>query len=202
MLKNVEYVFLDLGRVLFHLDYSTFFENLLKFTDLPRQEVKQTMTWNGLNIDFETGSISEATYYEKISEQIEFSGTREDFFQIWCTILPPISDNIEFAKELSQKFPVAIISNTNEPHVRHMEEKADLCSFTQYQFYSCRIGFMKPRKEIFEFALNETGACPENSLFIDDRQDHIDIACELGLSAHTFPEGADLREFWNVNIAR
>ena len=74
MSRDIKHVFLDLGRVLFHLDYQEFFCHLMKYTSLPEDQVKKTMTWNGLNIEFETGSITESQYFDQMKEQIGFTG--------------------------------------------------------------------------------------------------------------------------------
>lgn len=200
MIENLESVFLDLGRVLFHLNYRETFEKIFSKSRLDQDKLKRVLTYNGLNIEFETGKITEEAFFLKMIHQAEFTGSDKEFIQPWIQILSPIKKNLEFAQELAQKYKIGIISNTNEAHLRFMEKTGGLAAFSEHRIYSCRVGYMKPRKEIYIAALSQSNAIPQRSIFLDDREENVETAQSLGFHAYLFPKGEDLRKFWNEKI--
>ncbi|MEU2394965.1 HAD family phosphatase [Streptomyces sp. NPDC007369] len=58
---------------------------------------------------------------------------------------------------------------------------------------SCRIGSAKPEPAAYEWCLRELGLPPEEVLFVDDREDNVRAARELGLRGHLFTTPNALR---------
>lgn len=54
--------------------------------------------------------------------------------------------------------------------------------------YSWRVELAKPQKEIFELAINELKAEPEEIIFIDDKVEHIRSAASLGMHTILFED--------------
>jgi putative hydrolase of the HAD superfamily len=50
-------------------------------------------------------------------------------------------------------------------------------------YFSNEIGLKKPDAEIFHFVLGREKQRPENCLFVDDREENIRVAAELGINA-------------------
>ena len=62
--------------------------------------------------------------------------------------------------------------------------------------------FMKPRREIYEAALESVDLKPEETVFIDDKEDHIISAREFRIHGFIFPVGMDLESFWNDTVLK
>jgi putative hydrolase of the HAD superfamily len=58
---------------------------------------------------------------------------------------------------------------------------------------SCRIGSTKPEPAAYEWCLRALGLPPEEVLFVDDREDNVRAAGELGLHGHLFTTPDELR---------
>ena len=60
--------------------------------------------------------------------------------------------------------------------------------------FSCKEGYRKPEKEIYEITLSRLKSQPEETLFIDDREENIRGAESLGIQAILFENNEQLKE--------
>lgn len=60
---------------------------------------------------------------------------------------------------------------------------------------SHEIGVRKPDPKIFQYFLKVTGCQPQTTLFIDDKQENIDVAQTLGFEALRYTTAQNLRDF-------
>jgi len=89
-----------------------------------------------------------------------------------------------------------LLSNTNALHVpyfvsllktQHGFEEME--SLFEKVYYSHELGMRKPDRAIYEFVLRDAGIVPEETLFIDDREENILAARELGIAGHQLLDG-------------
>jgi putative hydrolase of the HAD superfamily len=143
-----------------------------------------------VNASYEKGLISSSEFIQHYISC--FPGlTEEVFIKAWNSILIEFpAERLEFLKQLqaSGKYTLILLSNTNALHIDWV--KANIPIYEEFkscfdQFYlSHEIHHRKPNRDIFEYVLNANKLSPEETLFVDDTQDHILSAKTLGL--HTW----------------
>jgi putative hydrolase of the HAD superfamily len=69
---------------------------------------------------------------------------------------------------------------------RYMSEALGYKELFDQEFYSCRIGVMKPKESHFLAILDETGIRPGNALFLDDHRENVDSTQAVGIHAAQF----------------
>lgn len=84
---------------------------------------------------------------------------------------------------------VILVSNA-WPDTRHRIEAVGGRGVLDELVLSCEVGVAKPDPGIFEIALARSGVGPEDALFVDDMEVHVEAARELGLGAHRHTEAA------------
>ncbi|MDA0566087.1 HAD family phosphatase [Streptomonospora sp. S1-112] len=62
-------------------------------------------------------------------------------------------------------------------------------------FFSADLGRCKPEPEVYRHVLDQLGTAPERTAFVDDREENILAAKELGIVAHHYAGTADLESF-------
>ena len=98
------------------------------------------------------------------------------------------NERINLLKELSKKYRIFLLSNTNEIHYHQYNKDLidqygfDLSSLFEKAYYSHEIGMRKPDPEIFEFVLNDSKLIPAETIFIDDLNKNIDVANRMGIN--------------------
>jgi glucose-1-phosphatase len=194
MTRPVQTVIFDLGKVLLDFDWSLALDKICARSPLQRIEIVTQVTSDGSVIDYETGKISSAEFFQNQKETFQFDGSWQELSAIWCGIFVPMESNIAMARELAQRCQVGLLSNTNEAHVAHFEAKYDFLSIFPVRVYSCRVGYMKPRREIYEATATALQVDPEQTVFIDDVESNAAAAVDsMGWKAVYLRPGLDLR---------
>ena len=81
-------------------------------------------------------------------------------------------------------YKTAVLSNTEAPSVEYFRQQ-DYDMFDTVIF-SCEERMKKPELRIYQTAASRLAVPPEQIVFIDDRQEHIDGAKKAGLNAILF----------------
>ena len=87
---------------------------------------------------------------------------------------------------LKRKYPLILVSNTNEAHAEFIRAKYRIFDYFDHHVLSYRVGSLKPDMKIFEHAILASGCPPETLFFTDDREENVRAAQQLGIHSHRF----------------
>lgn len=100
---------------------------------------------------------------------------------------PEMLDMVAFLKE--NGFRTALLSNAEEPAARYCRE-LNYPMFDVFTF-SCMEQTAKPEREIYELTLRRLDVDPAETLLIDDDEDALDGAWDIGIRALLFTSAED-----------
>jgi putative hydrolase of the HAD superfamily len=83
----------------------------------------------------------------------------------------------------------AILSNMPITLRTHIDEQAPWLPKFDHRTFSCDVRMAKPRREIFEHCIAGVGVAPEETIFLDDREENTRAAAETGLHTLLFRDG-------------
>jgi putative hydrolase of the HAD superfamily len=89
--------------------------------------------------------------------------------------------------------PIALLSNIPEELAAHYERHHPWLGLFGVRAFSCRIGHAKPEPEAYAWCLRALGVEAGRVLFVDDREENVRAARELGIQGHVFTTQAALR---------
>lgn len=193
-LKNI---ILDFGGVIYRVRYMKSADALKDISTKPKLfddiDVKDILD---LPNDFERGNESPAEFRERLRRELHLIGSDIDIDMAWnAMLIGNHPDAKEFLEALKANYALALLSNTNEIHyTRFHRETEDLLELFDHVYFSHHINMRKPDKEIFKFALENSGFKAENTLFIDDTEENVLAARELGIHAIVHERNASLSE--------
>lgn len=171
----------DLGGVLYEIDYQRVTNKLSDLSpNLYFSQLKQDPIFD----DFEIGKITREEFRDGIrSLTRSFDLEDAQIDEIWNSMLIGLfPGRVELIQNLSQKYPIVLLSNANQIHYDYIiEECKPLFEPMQRVFFSFEVGMRKPHKEIFEYVLKTMNFLPEETLFIEDTIIHIEGAKKLGI---------------------
>ena len=189
----------DLGKVIFDYDvrkmpplWSAYSSNKTLFQDMESFIIKNI----NLFAKYEKGLISSLDFYKEILSLLEMKNLSfEKFSEIWNDIFTPMDDVIELVKSLSNKYELALLSNTNELHFDYLYK--DYSSFFK-NFKKLHLSYLmnlrKPDIDIYEQVIKYHNVEPQNMFFTDDNQENVDAAKKLGIKAYTFKNVMKLKQ--------
>jgi putative hydrolase of the HAD superfamily len=198
--KKITSLLFDLGNVILDLDYSktqTALDHLLTIDYDPFDKKS-----NAVFLKYGSGQISEELFLNYLIKNAKAGTQAYDLIKAWNAMLLGIrQETFDLLYDLKRDYELYIFSNTNFTHIKwlkkYLKEQYDMQDWVpeifKAAYYSHELGYRKPKPEGFLSILNNEGLTPETVLFIDDHQDFVEAAKQLGLQGLHKPEGDDLR---------
>ncbi|WP_343588782.1 HAD family phosphatase [Flavobacterium sp.] len=181
-------------------DFGDIFINLDKPATISGLQKLGMTEWNNeldqLNLSFETGSISPEEFIAGFQKQLP-NASRENILKAWNAVLADFPFyRLEFLQELSKKYRLFLLSNTDSIHINTFEEKSGVSFYKDFYncfekvYFSFDIGMRKPDPKIYQFVLDQNNLIAENTLFVDDKTENTDSATTLGIKV------------WNLQVGK
>lgn len=112
--------------------------------------------------------------------------TLDEALRVWTAIEvdPVVTELIGQLRKTGTRCCLA--SNQEEHKARYMSESLGYRDLFDKEFYSCRVGCMKPNADYFRTVIDTLGLPPSHLLFIDDREENVNAAKDLGMVGAQF----------------
>lgn len=112
----------------------------------------------------------------------------------WVKMLTLKESSVEFLKHLKQEsFKIYILSNLSEESYNFVS-KYDFFNLIDGGVYSYQLKICKPELQIYNELLTKYNLCPEETIFIDDNKDNIDVANKLKIHGVLFNDLEDTKQ--------
>lgn len=181
MALEVETVFFDWGGVIADDSGDRFLDSLEQNVGINSPE--QLQIFRALMHKSMKGEVSEEAFFGSIRQSfgdIATARVRESLEQ-WSG-LKANKDMLDLVKYTKSKgIRTAILSNIIEPTYNTINATGQYDDF-DFVVASCRVGYAKPEKEIYEIALHMLNTSAEKSIFIDDKEKNLTPARKLGFT--------------------
>ena len=181
--SNIKTLFLDIGGILLTNGWD---RNMRKKAaevfqlDYDELDERHHMTFD----TYEEGKLSMDEYLNLVVFYKERSFELNDFKKFLFEQTKPLPDMIKMFKSIAKSNPLKIgaISNEGRELTTYRVNYFGLTEFVQFFICSCFVHFRKPDKDIYLIALDVSQTKPEQSLYIDDRELHVEVAASLGMN--------------------
>ncbi|QSW87765.1 HAD family phosphatase [Flavobacterium endoglycinae] len=192
-------------------DFGDIFINLNKQGTISGLQKLGMKEWNSemdrLNLLFETGDVSYDDFIAGFQKELP-NASIEEILEAWNAVLADFpSYRLDFLKELSKKYRLFLLSNTDSIHISTFEKRSGISFYTDFYncfekvYFSFNIGLRKPDPKIYQFLLNKHNLVPENTLFVDDKTENTDSAARLGINVWNLQVGKeDVIDLYKKNI--
>ena len=192
MSRRITHLFFDLGNVLVGLRSGEKLKALAQQTGESVETFCDKIWSHKRAHDYERGHHTCDEYFALLAEDFDLSHTRQELQEAFCDIFYPLPKRVALARQLAKYYPLALISNTCASHIQHLEATYDFFPLFPHRIYSHQAGCRKPHPDIYEKALQATGATAESSLFIDDLAENLETPAKGGWKTIHLPLGTDL----------
>lgn len=145
--------------------------------------------------DLETGRLGLDEYLDRTVFCSPRTFTREEFVAFMHSRSRPHEEALELARELaaSGRYLLATLNNESRELNRYRLDTFGLRSIFRLFFSSCYLGAAKPSACLFRTVVGITQLRPEECVFIDDREQNVEVAREVGLRAVRYRGAEELR---------
>lgn len=194
MLSMIRAVISDLGRVLLWFDNNVFLRKLAARAGRSFEEVKAAVHGDlELIRRFDGGALSPAGFYERVVSLVGADVTHDEFFGMYNDIF---SLNRAVARLLARVrqagYRTLLLSNTDPERFGFVLRRfPELLIFDGYVL-SFELGLLKPDPAIYLAAARLAGCPPSECVFIDDIEENVRGAEEVGMVGVHYRPQSDL----------
>ena len=179
--KLLSVILFDLGRVILPFDIHVAASKFAKQSRISSEEIVRKIMGTPLDRAFEEGKVLPEEFYQEVKQRTGLNMAYDHFVAIWNDIFNENRKVSAIARQLKRKYAIAIISNTNILHFSFVYQKFSIVREVGHFILSYQVGVRKPDPKIYQVALEQFHARPQQVLYIDDREDFIVAGRELGL---------------------
>jgi len=192
-MARIEAVIFDLGRVIVEIDFTRSLFRLFQDFEQPSQDFIQQLMEDDLIHRYNTGQIQPWEFYEAVKEKFKLEIGFEEFKDLWCDIFLPMPGMEELIRELEGKVKLGVFSNTDPLHWHHIYDTNPIMEIFTRPTLSFEIGMQKPAAESYRYAARNVDTPVGNCFYIDDLQENVEAARQVGMRGIQFESTAQLR---------
>ena len=180
-------ILFDLGKVLVDFNFETGVQALHAACSISRNRLEEVLWDENWIRRYERGEISTSEFHAYLRETADLGMDLPDFCETWSSVfLPDLLVSEDLLLALKRKYPLILVSNTNELHIDFVRTNYRVLDYFDHHVLSYEVGSLKPDRKIFDYAIAVSGHEPEALFFTDDREENIVAARQLGMHAHQF----------------
>ncbi|HTF81244.1 MAG TPA: HAD family phosphatase [Cytophagales bacterium] len=188
-LNKFETIILDLGGVIIDISPNNVLDALerLNKTTKTRQQILDEIKSLTLIEQHEVGELTDRQFIFQLGKVIS-NDDEGAILDAWHSMLGEIpEERIAKIKELKRTHKVCLLSNTNDLHLSRIQEylhhqyNISLTELFDHVFFSQKIGFRKPSREIYAHVLSASGVKAETAVFVDDVLENAKSAEQVGI---------------------
>jgi epoxide hydrolase-like predicted phosphatase len=129
-----------------------------------------------------TGVLSETQYKARLAASLGLSAAQVDEF------LAGMGGELDaelvgYAAGLRPRYKTAILSDAIHGARREYQARYGFDQLVDVIIYSCEVGLVKPDPRIYRLLCDSLAVSPAELVFLDDRPENVQGACEFGIHA-------------------
>ncbi|WP_321799624.1 HAD family phosphatase [Caballeronia sp. J97] len=200
---TVSLVLFDMEGVLTHYDRDVRVAHLAASTNCSPESVRHAIWGSGLEARADAGIIDENEYLATLGAMLNHPVSKDEWLAARRASITPNEQTLALAGQLRSSCRMAILTNNCHlvtDHLDYLNPAVDRM-FGNAVYSSASFGATKPAAQAYLRCVEEIGARPGETLFIDDTGANVQGAIDAGLIGYKFENAATLkREFERLGL--
>ncbi len=185
----------DFGNVICRFDSGMFFTRVMRYSSLSHEDFFTSLRQaHDIMREYETGLVTSEEFFTRICAACQLAVSKEDFLEAYTRFFEPIPSTYALIRALKPHYKLGLLSNTNEWHFEYVIKPVEVFPFFDTVTLSYKVKAMKPAPEIYLDALGKLGVPAAHCVYIDDLEENVLGAQELGMQGFLFTSGEQLRD--------
>lgn len=186
-------VLFDLGRVLVHYDHEQTLQTVATWANGDLAALHTLMA--EISAPLGKGELDAEELYALFVDKLGLTADFATFIDAFAAGIARDEEALAYAVALQQRTDttVAVISNTNDAHVRWLDQHVPELMAFDLVMMSNEVGALKPSPVIYELALELLSLLPTQAIFVDDLATNVEAAIALGMAGIVHHDWAETR---------
>jgi len=189
---NIKNIIFDLGGVILNIDYHLTIDAFKKLGFENFETVFTQAKQTGIFDKLDKGLVTPNEFRDGVRELAGTPFTDEQIDNAWNAMLLNFpTHRLKVLEQVKAHYRTFLLSNTNQIHFEVYNQilfntfgVKNLSHFFEKEYYSHEIHMRKPDAEVYELILTQNRIKKEETLFIDDTEQHIEGARAVGINAY------------------
>ncbi|MFI5237408.1 MAG: HAD family hydrolase [Ignavibacteriales bacterium] len=188
-IRKYSTIVFDLGNVLLPFDYSISINKINQIENgLGDKFLEYYRNNYSYHRDFEKGKITENDFIKNMLEIIDYKIDAGTFCKYYADIFSLNENVISLLPRLKNNYKLYLLSNTDSIHRKYGWQKYPFLKYFNDLILSFEVGSVKPEEKIYRAVEKVSGFPSEEHFFIDDIQDYVEAAVNIGWDAVCFSD--------------
>ena len=190
---TVKAVLFDLGRVLVHYDHEQTLQAVATLANGDLAALHNLM--QEISVPLGKGELDAEELYALFVDKLGLTADLPTFIDAFAAGITRDEEALAYALSLQNRADttVAVISNTNDAHVRWLDQHVPELMTFDLVMMSNEVGALKPSSVIYELALELLSLLPVQAIFVDDLATNVEAAIALGMAGIVHHDWAETR---------
>ena len=201
-INMIKIIAVDLGGVYFEAGTKIALKKIYKIINVSKEKVDEIFRSYPKKEGelYHKGKITKQKFWEAVVEKLKIGKEKiPELQEIWHSSYRPIEGMKDLVFKLRGNYKVVAFSGNIKERIEYLNKKYKLNEDFDDFVLSFDAGFDKREKEFYRILLEKTKCKLEECLFIDDRQDFLNVAKSLNIKTILFKNAqqlkSDLRKF-------
>lgn len=201
-LNLTRFLYFDLGNVLVNFSHERMCQQVADVLGVSPEAARQVLFNEQWQNRYELGEITTAEFCSALNRYFDRQVPAERIERAASDIFWLNEPIVALADHLKRRgIPIGILSNTCSGHWNHVAREILASRLENFSpmILSYEVGVMKPSPEIYRIAAARVGSAVDEILFIDDRQENVEGARQVGFVAHHYTS-VSAAESWLTSL--
>ncbi|MFA6524892.1 MAG: HAD-IA family hydrolase [Patescibacteria group bacterium] len=183
----IKAIIFDFGNVIASFDNGLFLKKISKYTSKSIDKLYELIYKKSkLPSQYEQGKINSDEFYNQVVKLCDLKISQIQFRDAYTQIFTPIPETIELINALKPNYKLGLLSSTSEWDFEFgFKPLIDVSIFDSITL-TYQLGIKKPDPKLFHDALNKLSVAPNETAYIDDLPETIEVANNLGIHGILF----------------
>jgi epoxide hydrolase-like predicted phosphatase len=189
----IEYMIItfDLHGVIFNRGRKVAVKTIIEKFNLPEKQVNALLRGD-LADEYSKGNITGKEFWQKVSTELNIDATELEQTYVVCYIMD--ENFTPLLKSLQKKHTIAFLSNNQKERVNFLNKKYNFLQLFDFGLFSFEAHARKPDPKMYKMFVDKFDLSPADILFIDDKEENLIPARNLGMKTIRFTTIAQLEE--------
>ncbi len=187
----IKLILFDMGGIIHNNTSGGYVDYLCKASGKNKDEVVGIVKPITTKLSISAIELSEAEAL--MAEQLGIKREEIRFIDYYIENLKINRQNVEFIRSLKTRYKIASLTNNEENRYKYALSLLG-SNFFDFEFSSSRIHYRKPDKRVYEFVKENTGFEYNEMLFIEDTDENLSIARDIGINTILFDSLEGMKE--------
>jgi putative hydrolase of the HAD superfamily len=200
-MKNIKAVIFDLGGVVLSRGLWSFRAYLVETYGVTDEATRDIFIKKYYKPYF-SGQLSEEDFWAGVLRDLHIQGDWRELKKILLDLYIPNEGMFELLKRVKAAgYRTYLLSDQTNDWWPTLNERYDISEYFDKVFISSEVGLHKPEKAFYEFVLKDINLSPEETLFVDDLQENLAPAEDLGMNVLLFTSAETcVNELKRINL--